>query len=165
MRRSFEDALAHARTFERAMGRLLQSRGWWLLNACDYAGGEKAPSLARSDEALITPDLLSWRGAESRWVEVKWKQRADQFRNGPWLVTGINRRHWNQYRKVQAETKTPVWLVFVHEDEGEIRGATIDDLSRRPMWSHESPKMGGMVFFRYLEIPRWAPLSVLPVPA
>lgn len=149
----FLDAVARARVIERMVSEWLQARGWLILPVYDYSGlaENKAPKLLSKKLSLVTPDLLGARNGESRWVEVKWKSRADFTRMSQRMETGVDARLWNNYLLVQKETGIPVWIAFVHELENEIRAEHIDILARSARHGDPQRKMSrsGMVFFAW----------------
>lgn len=147
---------------------LQRTRGWHVLPAYDYAGqGEKkAPRLEGLPQSLVVPDLLGAKDGMTAWFEVKLKTHADYTYMTGRRETGIALRLWNHYLEVQALTGLRVWLVFVHEEEDEIRTGDLVTLSiaacphgerlrlvgDRPfptMRVYDGSKMGrsGMVFF------------------
>lgn len=138
----------------------LMRRGWRILPAYDYSGrdDDKAPRLVavQAADSLIVPDLLSARDGKTRWVEVKRKSRADLYRKTGVLETGISRRLWAHYRRTQEVTGIEVWVVFVHDAEGEVRGQSIDELAALPPREYLGTKMGrdGMVFFPWERLVR-----------
>jgi len=162
----FQRKLALGREFEKLIAAWLKSRGWRILPVYDYSGlGEdKAPKLegAAPTPSLIVPDLLTARMGELKWVEVKYKTKADWTRKTSRLETGINLRLWKHYVEVQAVTGVPVWIMFVHEHEQEVRGESIDQL-RQDFRVYDGNKMGrgGMVFFAYDELKRLTNLPEL----
>jgi hypothetical protein len=149
------------RRAELAVSRWLQqTRGWHVLPAYDYAGqGErKAPRLEGLPTSLVVPDLLAARQGVSAWFEVKLKTHADYTYLTGRQETGIALRLWNHYLEVQALTGLRVWLVFVHEDEDEVRAGDLASLAvgtclhgdgLPTMRIYDGGKMGhsGMAFF------------------
>lgn len=161
----FDTQLEIGRRAEKAVGRWLMSRGWLILPVYDYSGlGErKAPKLvaAQALASLVVPDLLACRKGLMRWAEVKWKLRADWTRSTQRKETGISKRLWLQYFEVHEQSGLEVWIVFVHQSEGEVRGASLWDLVALTPRYYDGGKMGrgGMVFFPYDRIPLLAQLS------
>lgn len=147
---SFDEQLASARQIEMAVGAWLIRRGWSVLPVYDYSGlaDGKAPKLDNGAGGIVTPDLLASKAGETRWVEVKFKARADWTHLTQRLETGINLRLWNHYKTILAETGIDVWLVFVHEAEDLVCGQNMTWLSQRAR-EYTGKKMGrdGMVFF------------------
>lgn len=170
MRRDFESALAHAREQEKRLAGYVRGRGFYLLPTYDFSGkgDDKAPKLEAppGGRSLVVPDLLAWGPSESLWIECKWKQRADFYRKSGHRVTGISLRLWRHYGEVQRRTGLRVVIAFLHEDEGEVRIASLARLAVAPMFSHQyaGGKMGssGMIFFGYDAIPLRAQLADLP---
>jgi hypothetical protein len=164
MRSDFEHKLALGRQAEKAVAAWLMGRGMRILPVYDYSGLDegKAPKLTAAEEAdsLVLPDLLSAKAGRSIWVEVKFKEHADFTYKTGRLETGISKRLWEHYQRVQAETGFPVWLVFAHLREDELRGAPISKL-REKSRIYEGTKMGknGMVFFDYRALRILAKLS------
>jgi hypothetical protein len=169
---SFQEQLERSRQWEIAVGDWLRSRGCYVLPAYDYSGkdDDKAPRLQSPDGCtdLVIPDLAVFkRDTAGRWVEVKVKSCADEYRIGGYRVTGFSLRHWEHYQQVQEISGTEVLMIFIHMAEREVRAATLDALAG-PLLSHRytGSRMGrhGMVFFRYDEMPRWGGLDLLSAP-
>ena len=164
MRPSFEDQLAFGREIERAVGAWLMGRGQRILPVYDYSGlaEGKAPKFtaAAQSESLVLPDLLGAKDGQITWFEVKFKDRADFTRKTARLETGINKRLWEHYQRVEAVTGSPVWLIFAHRQEDELRGDAIAALKETARVYHGG-KMGhaGMVFFDYRALKLLAKLS------
>jgi hypothetical protein len=132
----FDAKLAHARTIEIAVATWLKARGARILPVYDYSGlgSNKAPKLEAFSacDSLVTPDLLVARRGSISWCEVKWKARANHFRQNNEFETGIDLRLWRQYRHVRHETGARVFLVFAHEAEGFLTCDDIDVLDAMP---------------------------------
>ncbi len=168
MQRNFASALAAARLVERRVSAWLMANNFRVLPLYEGFAGpqeDKAPKLIARDAngSLVVPDLLVARRASFKWVEVKWKAETTLHRlSGRW-ETGINQRLWNDYRAVKAETGLEVWLLFVHEKEGELRGDEIEVLGRCCR-IYDGTKMGsgGMVFFPWDSLRKVARLDELP---
>jgi len=159
---SFDEKLSWARESEEMVGAFLRSRGWWCIPTYDFSGkgDNKAPKLLApvGEPSLVLPDLQCFRDGERRWYEVKRKSSAASYRIGGYPTTGISQRHFDQYLRVQDETRSEVVIVFVHEHEAEIRGDTLDGLERSA-YSHtyggSAMGGGGMRFWRYDQIRLW----------
>ncbi len=166
---SFAVNRERSRLIEEAFGRWLTRRGWHVLPAYDYsgAGDNKAPKLlgATPGAALITPDLLGFApGKKSTWWEIKLKRHAVLFRQTNTVVTGCSARHWDHYREVERVTGNPVWLVFAHEEENEVRAALLPDLAataQERRYDGDKFGGGGMVFFPWERLTRLCALSAL----
>lgn len=162
--RSFEEQLAFGREIEKAIGQWLMERGQRILPVYDYSGlaEGKAPKFtaAVQSDSLVLPDLLGIKNGKSTWFEVKFKDRADFTHNTARLETGISKRLWDHYQKVEKESGLPVWLIFAHKQEDELRGDAIAALKRTAR-IYDGGKMGhaGMVFFDYRALKFLAKLS------
>jgi hypothetical protein len=137
-----------------------------LLPAYDFSGkgDDKSPRLLAppGKAALVLPDLLCFRETSPLWIEVKWKAKATINHNRRRRETGINRRLWREYQRVQEVTGIEVVLLFLHEQEAEIRADTVRRLSSYGR-EYTGPRMGpdGMVFWPYERIPLVGPLARL----
>ena len=155
----FDDKLALGRSYE------VQYANWVMLKCnarilpvYDYNGqlGDKAPKLQgiSPNASLVVPDLLVCEDGATSWVEVKYKTRADWTRITNRLETGIPLRLWRDYEAVQEASGLPVQLVFIHGQEGEVRGNTINNLRLiKRVYEGNSMSYGGMVFFPYEMLP------------
>lgn len=159
----FERKLAWGGQAERALSLWLQQQGWYVLPTYDYSGldNNKAPKLEGSspNRSLVIPDLLAAQFSKGTvWLEVKRKSKADWTHQTGRRETGIPLRLWNDYLDVQHETRLDVWVLFVHEQEDEVRGQRITYLNNgdcsHGKYGHQptrresrSDRMGRMVFF------------------
>lgn len=163
----FHAQLDAAREWERSLAAWIRSRGWYVVPTYDFCGrGEdKAPKLLAPPgaESLVLPDLQCFRDGRAQWLECKWKARADRYRKTQQLTTGISRRLFDHYQRVEERTGFCVVLAFLHEREQQIRGGSLADLERCFSHDYTGERMGrfGMRFWRWLDIPLWAPLAVL----
>ena len=111
----FDQTLAMGRVGESAISRWLQGRGHAVFPAYEIEKGSgKGPQLFAASGDLVLPDLLAFRAGRIRWFEAKHKTCFSWHRlTGRW-VTGIDLRHYGEYREVAERTATPVWLLFFH---------------------------------------------------
>jgi hypothetical protein len=118
------------RTGEQRVARWLQERGFCIIPSYDYSGadGDKPPRLQGLTEGHPVPDLDVARAGSRRWVEVKTKRSAVEYRRtGEWRH-GVNLRHLESYRKVQQETGTEVWIAIYEESTGDLLAQTLSGL-------------------------------------
>ena len=155
-RLEFEKQLAIGREVEMAVARWLMQRGHRVLPVYDYSGlnSGKAPKLQAisSADSLICPDLLIVKGGRTIWCEVKFKTHADFTRRTRQHETGIDLRLWNHYQQVADTSGSPVWLIFCHQCEDEIRCGSLDVLrspNEHRIYRGSKMSHSGMVFFRY----------------
>jgi hypothetical protein len=152
--RDFEASVAEARKYEEALSTWLQRQyGYYVLPTYDYSGlgDSKAPKLYKCESGLVIPDLFACRGGSSLWMECKWKTRADWHRKTQRLATGISKRHFEHYIKVEEVSGVKVYIAFLHVEEDEIRIAPLSKLKDSINHEYDGKKMGraGMVFWRY----------------
>lgn len=163
--KEFRRALEHARQWEKACARWVRGRGWAVVPTYDFGGegNNKAPKLLSpvGTPDLVLPDLQCFRSGTLRWLEVKFKREASLYRNTGSMVTGINRRLWRQYRRVESATSGQVVIVFIHEKEQEVRGDFLSNLALYVHHEYPGGKMGedGMVFWNFTDIPVWGSLA------
>ena len=112
---SFERRLEFGRVGEGLISRWLQSRGHLVFPAYDKEiGSGKGPQLFSAAGDLVLPDILAFYGNRIQWVEAKHKSCFTWHRITRRWTTGIDIRHYNEYRQVSANTRLPVWLMFWH---------------------------------------------------
>lgn len=122
-------------TYEQAMA--FQSHVAAVLAATGYVvhethmGGAYAPLLRVDNGHITAPDLLV---ASHGWrvpchLDTKLKTEAPLYRIANELRTGIDLDAYHAYRYVQERTGLPVFLVFGHRKENEVRLCALDDPS------------------------------------
>ena len=149
------------REAEMAVSKWLQDLGWHVLPAYDYAGqGErKAPRFEGRGDDLVVPDLMAGKDGRGRWFEIKRKRHADYTYLTGREETGIHLRLMRHYQRVSEVSGLAVVLVFVHEEEDEVRIGSLGSLTTQDC-PHVEPSiptmrlytgyrmgMGGMAFF------------------
>lgn len=111
----FSASLAMGQVGEGVISKWLQSRGHMVFPAYQvekHSG--KGPQLFSASGDFVLPDLLAFRGGKAMWFEAKRKTCFSWHRiSGQW-VTGIDIRHYGEYREVAGKTGLPVWLLFWH---------------------------------------------------
>ena len=117
---SFTEKLAVGRLGEDAISRWLIRKDFFVLPAYEIAVNHgKGPRLFGPNGALISPDLLAFKGPRVEWIEAKHKSAFTWHRLTQSWQTGIDRRHWLHYLEVERTTPFPVWLFFLHRPGGE----------------------------------------------
>jgi hypothetical protein len=153
-RPSFEDQLAFGREVEKSVSAWLMTKGYIILPVYDYSGlsENKAPKFtaAIQAESLVIPDLLAAKEGSSKFVEVKFKESATFTHITKRNETGLSHRLWKDYKSVQEKTGIPVYLVFAHRKEDEVRCGKLSSLDgKERVYSGTRMGRGGMVFFDY----------------
>lgn len=152
---------------ERDVATYLNALGYLTVPAIESA--RSGAPMVGSAKPLVMPDILGLRAGAMDAFEVKWKKHAEPRRtHGGDLYTGIDRFSYDHYRRFQAESKHNVFLVFLHEDEDEVRCASLDDLDfscHRPSIDCTQAQFpqskGGMRNYWYRKIPLWMRYSEL----
>lgn len=137
-------------THELKLQRWLMQRG--NLVARVRHGTDLAPLLRGWDRAYPLPDLQVFMARHRRmvWVDCKAKTTAPLYRNFDFRTTGIDYSDYCEYQEVERETGFPVWVVFCHRDENEVRCA---DLQPQRGWFRGSGSGDRMMFVRYDGLP------------
>lgn len=92
------------------------------------------------------PDLLSMRDGHFRWWHVLWKGGASFTRSTGQWETGLDANTWHRFANVEHVTGYPVWLLFLHQEQGE---ALAQSLAKLEGVKRYTPKFGagGMYLF------------------
>lgn len=116
---NFSDALQQGQLGESIIAKWLRSKGWHVLPAYEkQIDNGKGPRLFMAQgtamSQLIAPDILGMRNGDFKWFEAKHKTRFSWYGTGGYFVTGIDKRHFDDYCEVAAITSLPVWVLFLH---------------------------------------------------
>lgn len=119
--KQFERQLVFGQIAETLIAKWIISRGSMVLPVYDVEiESGKGPRLFGGKYVeLVSPDLLvlSSKGGGVQWIEAKHKTVFTWHRiSGQW-TTGIDKRHYEHYLKVDEQTPWPVWLLFLHQSE------------------------------------------------
>ena len=113
---SFKSNLVYGQAAESEIAQWLRSRNYSVLPVYEkIINTGKGPQLFTPGKSLIAPDLFTFNGEKTLWVEAKHKTAFSWHRITSCWVTGIDLRHYHDYCQVDAETPWPVWLLFLHE--------------------------------------------------
>ena len=154
----FQRKLAIGKVGESQIAAWLKGRGCHVLPIYEIEKNQgKGPALYCTDgSTVIAPDLLVFAGDKLVWIEAKHKNAFTWFRQKQIWETGIDLRHFKEYKKINMLVNFPVWLLFLH------RGGTAKDSMQSPAGlyggeitfldnniSHQSDKYGpsGMVYW------------------
>lgn len=135
---------------QRLVAELLKDAGWYVLPSYDYSGsdGNKAPRMEGRLASFCVPDLDCAKAAKRVWVEVKTKTRPTFTRLTGQDEHGIPLRHLEHYRRIEAETGTPVYLVIYELCSQSLLSARLTSLGTgRLSLGSEKYQRGGMVYF------------------
>ena len=115
---SFQQSLSRGKIGESAISTWLNRRGFNCLPVYEKEISDgKGPTLfCASGDQLVLPDILAFKDKEVYWVEAKHKTAFTWHRITSRWVTGIDFRHYEEYRKVQAlNPHWEIWLFFLHQ--------------------------------------------------
>jgi hypothetical protein len=76
-----------------------------------YTG--KGPEILTPEGPLITPDLFVMNGNKCFWIEAKHKEAFSWHRITERWVTGIDKKHYEHYCKLDKLSHWKVWLYFL----------------------------------------------------
>lgn len=123
---NFQQTLAQGQVGESLISRYLRSKGWLIFPAYEKEiDNGKGPRLflpyGMPKAELVAPDLqgLKYRKVgipEIRWFEAKSKSTATFYRKKQRWQTGIDKRHYQDYVRVQEVSSCAVWLLFLQEN-------------------------------------------------
>jgi hypothetical protein len=142
-------------TAELLVAQELQRRGWYVNATYDFSGseGDKAPKMMGLHDGYVLPDLDVARDSHRKWVEVKAKTQATFTKITNRLEHGINKSHWDSYRKIEEVTGTEAWLAIYEEDTGDVLVqrirvlASVDGGPRVSQMKKHGRENGLMVYF------------------
>jgi len=138
-------------TGERIVAAFLQRRGWYVIPSYNFSGedGNIAPRLFGLRDSFIVPDLDIAKGGLRIWVEVKTKSAATFTRLTGRLEHGIDKRHCDQYLKIQIITGDPVYLAIVELDTKALLLSSLTELmpSARINIMHQRGQEKQMVYW------------------
>lgn len=155
---SFKLTLSQGKTGETEIANWLMSRGSHILPIYEIAENQfKGPSLYASNGSdVIAPDMLIFTNGEMRFIEAKHKNAFSWYRTKGIWTTGIDKKHFEEYKKLRELLNIQVWILFLHKggaakdsppSPSGLYGNDIDILDK--CIDHESSKHGpyGMVYW------------------
>ncbi len=118
---TFEKSLEFGQIGESLIAQYLRKRGWTILPVYEKEiDNGKGPRLflpyGLPEAELIAPDIQALRNQQIKWFEAKHKNAATYYRKKQRWQTGIDKRHYIDYKRVQEVTKWPVWLLFLQRE-------------------------------------------------
>ncbi len=111
----FNKQLQMGKTGETEIAEWLISRGSQVLPVYEIAENQfKGPTLYTLGEVIIAPDIIAFTDGKITFIEAKHKNAFSWYRNKQIWTTGIDKKHYMEYLKIQEETKVNVWILFLH---------------------------------------------------
>lgn len=110
---NFKKSLQFGEEGEHEVAKFLIDRGVTVLPLYQF-NSDQAPVLLSMNEQIISPDLICFK-REAFMVEVKTKNQWVSYKGR--VETGLNKRHFDHYKKIQQMTKKNVYVFFNHKTE------------------------------------------------
>lgn len=157
-----------ADAFERAVAAYLRACGYRTFGESSNHKSGRAPLVSggSGDESYASADIPAIKNGHGAFFEVKWKSSAFVSKYGN-VCTGIDLDSYRAYLEHEIDSGWPVVIVFCHRKENEVRCATLAFLkeieSHRCSDSHYRNSKGGMINWKYDQIPLWMPYAELAV--
>jgi hypothetical protein len=154
----FAQKLAFGKSGETEIAQWLLSRGCNLLPVYEIAGNQhKGPAVYCSDgSTVIAPDLFAFKGGRAFWIEAKHKTAFTLHRQTGRFVTGIDMHHYEEYRRIDALSAWPVWLLFLHrggiakdspQSPSGLYGRPLHQLEHMVNHTHKNHGRTGMIYW------------------
>ena len=153
----FKKQLDIGKVGETEISKWLISRGANVLPVYEIAENQyKGPALYTMDGGVIAPDIICFKKGKVTFIEAKHKNAFSWYRKKSIWTTGIDKKHFEEYVRIQDITEVEVWILFLHRggiakdsppSPSGLYGESIEVLKRNI--DHESNKFGkgGMVFW------------------
>ncbi len=121
MENNFRNLLSFGQIGESLIARFLRGKGYLILPVYEKEiDNGKGPRLflpfGSPETELIAPDMQAIKAQKIRWFEAKHKNAATYYRKKARWQTGIDKRHYLDYVRVQEVTHSPVWLLFLQRE-------------------------------------------------
>lgn len=112
----FKKSLAVGKVGESLIADWLKSRGCHILPIYEIADNQfKGPALYTSDGGtIIAPDMVAFNKAGITFIEAKHKEAFTWYRKTATWQTGIDLKHFHEYKKMLSVLGYPIWLLFLH---------------------------------------------------
>ena len=133
----------------------------------------KGPRFFTPEGQLVAPDMFIM--PPMIWIEAKHKTHFTWHRKTSRWVTGVDLKHYQDYREVQRISGRPVWLLFLHreslpwhkdQDAGcpprcpvGLFGNDIEKLAANENHRHDNWGRSGMVYWAERTLKRLATLD------
>lgn len=160
MSKHFDEQMADAKKYEKAMAQWFRKNGFTIFPACDYLPENKGPRVLSSNRSTVSPDLLVWKGKDALWMEIKSKSSFTWHRRTGCWQTGIDWKYYVEYKSVHKDSPWPVHLVFLqlgkprHDDRGRLQPSglyynSLDVLGEPGIGRTYNPgQRGGMIYWK-----------------
>lgn len=162
---SFAETLEFGKLGECVVATAMTCRGYSVLPVYEIQRGNyKGPRVFAPKGQRVAPDMFCMKPKDRFFVEAKRKSVFSWHRNTQRWVTGIDMRHYEDYKLILEETGIRILLVFLHEKaEPDPRDVMycpgkcptgMFAVSVDKPTNHENDKWGpsGMVYWAYKDL-------------
>lgn len=176
---SFQQKLIQGQIGESLIARWLRRKGYFVLPVYEVEGRDKGPRLFTPESIFepqfIAPDMFAFKVEGQHqytcWIEAKEKTTFTFYLKKQAWQTGVDKKYWQHYCRIQEETPWDVWLMFLHRgghdkatfqrSEPGLFGEKLTVLEN--IIDHECPASqmgnGGMVFWNKDDLRMIAPID------
>lgn len=172
---TFGEKLVIGKVGEGRIAQWLMGKGYTVLPVYEQAlHSGKGPVVFSSEQHLIAPDMIVYRGETVKWVEAKTKASFTWHRRSGTWCTGIDLRHYEDYVQLLGSSPWAIWILFLHTDSLGAKdtpreligkspvglfGNDLAVLSRHEHHRHKGWGSGGMVYWKYCVLRQLADLD------
>jgi hypothetical protein len=110
---NFDEQLAIGQDGEREVAMELLKHGIYTMPLYQFTAS-MAPVILAMNSKIVCPDLVGFKNGKTFFVESKLKHQWVRYGG---VETGINQRHYSQYKALADKTGIPVFIVFVQKAE------------------------------------------------
>lgn len=110
----FYEKLAYGEEGEKKIASLLLKRGVAVMPLYQFKA-TTTPILLNNNRVLTMPDLCCWSKGEGYFVECKRKNQWVKFKGQ--FETGLNKHHFDEYKKIKNITGQKVYIFFIHDGD------------------------------------------------
>ena len=160
---TFTEKLEVGRIGENIIAKWFINRGFNVLPAYEIeVPTGKGPRIFTATGGIISPDMLVFNHDKIFWIEAKTKSAFTWHRISRTFQTGIDKRHWEDYLKIQSIVNWPIWLIFWHKpgllakdtppgmiSPSGLFGNDINILKNKIHHSHDNHGSSGMVYWTH----------------
>lgn len=115
MQDDFQTKLAYGQDGEREIAYKMMQGGFYVLPLYQFTASVAPIIETIKEKHLISPDLICFKDGKVCFVESKRKNQWVTFTGEN--ETGINLRHYNEYKTLSDETGIPLFLTFLQESK------------------------------------------------
>lgn len=146
--KNFKESLAFGEEGEHEVAEYLIKKGVNVLPLYQFENSH-APYILSLTQKVVSPDLICFKN-DSFMVEVKTKNQWVEFEGN--RETGLNKTHFDYYKKIRELTGKQVFVIFNHKSKKPIGFYLVELMQYTRYWDgfHKGvKKYKEMVFYNY----------------